>query len=166
MRIGILSDTHDELIRTRKAVALLQDAGVEVLIHCGDFIAPAIVSACSALPLWFVFGNNDSDTVPELQKAAWLSGANCLGWSGIVELAGKRIGVAHGHMSTDVRLLLSATPDYLLTGHSHIANDSITAGVRRINPGALHRAIEFTVAVLDLQTDELQFFKVLDKIKP
>ena len=164
MRIGILSDTHNELARTRKAVVLLQDAGVEALIHCGDIIEPQIVMACAVLPFWFVFGNNDSDSVPELQKAATQSGANCLEWSGTVELAGKRIGVTHGHMSAVVRRLLSENPDYLLTGHSHIASDSTVGSVRRINPGALHRADEFTVAVLNLQTDKLLFLKVLDRI--
>ena len=67
MRIGILSDTHDELARTHRAVALRRDVGVEALIHCGDFIEPKIVSVCSALPLWFVFGNNDSDSIPEFE---------------------------------------------------------------------------------------------------
>ena len=32
--------------------------------------------------------------------------------------------------------------------------------IRRINPGALHRADEFTVAVLDLETGELRFLRV------
>ena len=164
MRIGIISDTHDESARTQRAVQLLRERGVEALIHCGDFIEPKIVSVCAALQTWFVFGNNDSDTVPELQRAAAQTGANCLGWSGIVELAGKRIGVAHGHMSTDVRRLLSEQPDYLLTGHSHIASDSLNGTVRRINSGALQRAFEFTVAVLDLKTDELQFLTVPDKL--
>ncbi len=36
MRLGILSDTHDELERTRVAIALLRRAGAEALIHCGD----------------------------------------------------------------------------------------------------------------------------------
>ena len=33
-------------------------------------------------------------------------------------------------------------------------------GVRYINPGALHRASEFTVALLDLKTDDLKWLKV------
>jgi hypothetical protein len=32
--------------------------------------------------------------------------------------------------------------------------------VRRINPGALHRADEFTVAVLDVASGELQLLRV------
>ena len=160
MRVGILSDTHDEFVRTQRAVKMLHGAGATALIHCGDFIASPILTVCASLPLWFVFGNNDSDRVPELQRTAAGCGANCLGWGGVVELGGKRIAVTHGHLTTDVRRLLVARPDYLLTGHSHIPDDSRAGSVRRINPGALHRADEFTVALLDLDTDELQFSAV------
>ena len=72
------------------------------------------------MPFWFVFGNHDSDTVPILMQAAIETGANCLGWGGILELAGKRFGVTHGHMTTDLRRVLAEQPDYLLSGHSHI----------------------------------------------
>lgn len=162
MKIGILSDTHDELARTQRAVKMLRDAGATALIHCGDFIASPILTACATLPLWFVFGNNDSDSVPCLQRAAEECGAACLGWGGIVEFSGKRIAVTHGHMSTDVRRLLAAQPDYLLTGHSHIPDDSRVGSVRRINPGALHRADEYTVGMLDLDTGVSQFI-VIDR---
>lgn len=160
MRVGILSDTHDQLTRTQRAVNLLQDSGVDVLIHCGDFTSPEIVTACCVLPLYFVFGNNDSDSVPLLRWAGDEAGATCLGWGGIVELAGKRIGVTHGHLTTDLRAILNEAPDYLLSGHSHHASDDLEDTVRCINPGALHRASEFTVATLDLITDQLQFIRV------
>jgi uncharacterized protein len=160
MRIGILSDTHDELDRTRLAVQLLRDSGVEALIHCGDLASPPIVAACSVLPCWFVFGNHDADSVPDLQRAAAEFGAVSLGWGGVVELAGRRIGVAHGHMTADVRRVLSEKPDFLLSGHSHIASDRMVGSVRRINPGALHRADEFTVAILDLVRGELRLLQV------
>ena len=103
MLLGIISDTHDRLARTRVAVKLLQDHGAEALIHCGDFIGPEMLTACSALPLYFVFGNNDADMAPLLENAAAEVGAVCLGWSGVVELEGKRVAVTHGHMSYDLR---------------------------------------------------------------
>ena len=161
MRIGILSDTHDESVRTRTAVQMLREAGAEALIHCGDLFSPPIVAACSVLPCWFTFGNHDSDTVPLLQQAARDFGATCLGWGGIVTLGGKRLGVVHGHMTTDVKRVLDEQPDYLLSGHSHIAGDSLVGSVRRINPGALHRADAFTVALLDLASDELQVIRTV-----
>ena len=160
MRLGILSDTHNEIARTRMAVQLLRNEGAEALIHCGDLSSPPIVNACAVLPFWFVFGNHDSDNVPALQQAALESGAVCLGWAGEVDLDGRLIAVAHGHMSYDIRRALAARPHYLLSGHSHIACDRQEKMVRRINPGALHEADSFSVALLDLQYDELRFITI------
>jgi putative phosphoesterase len=160
MLLGIISDTHDRLARTRVAVELLRTAGAEALVHCGDFTGPEILSACSALPLYFVFGNNDSHRTTSLQMAAVEVGAVCLGWGGVVELAGKRVGVTHGHTLSDYRRVLADRPDYLLSGHSHIAHDQREGQVHRINPGALHRALVFSVALLEVESGELRFLEV------
>jgi predicted phosphodiesterase len=84
MRLGILADTHDELIRTRAAVERLRAAGAEALVHCGDLASPPIVAACAILPLYFAFGNHDADSVPALRQAAADHGAVCLSWGGVV----------------------------------------------------------------------------------
>ncbi len=160
MRLGMLSDTHDELARTQRAVLTLRDAGAEVLVHCGDLASPPIVETLAMLPAWFVLGNHDSDMVPYLQRAALEFGPVCLGWGDVIEISGRRIGVAHGHMTSDIRHVLTKRPEFLLTGHSHIASDTMVDGMRRINPGALHRADEYSVAVLDLLTGELQVIHV------
>lgn len=160
MRLGILSDTHDELDRTRRAIQLLRDAGAEALVHCGDLTSACIVEACAVLPCWFVFGNHDADSVPALQEKATQLGVVCLGWSGEVEFHTRRIAVAHGHMSYDIRRALKSRPHYLLSGHSHIAGDIQVGLVRRINPGALCDADQFTVALLDVECDEVQFVPV------
>jgi putative phosphoesterase len=159
MRLGIISDTHDQLERTRQAVALLRAAGADCLIHCGDFTTPAIIAACTLRPSYFVFGNNDDD-FPALSRAMQALGGVCLEWAGEITLTGKRMGVTHGHLHKDVRALLAAEPDYLFSGHSHIATDQREGKTRRINPGALYRAHEYTVALLDLDTDQLQFLTV------
>ena len=157
MRLGILSDTHDQLDRTRFAIQLLREKGAEAIIHCGDLASPPIVAACAVLPCWFVFGNHDADNVPALQQAAEDSGAICLGWAGEIELAGRLIAVAHGHMTYDIRRVLTSRPHYLLSGHSHIASDWREGLVRRINPGALHDVEQCSVAILDLEEDEVEF---------
>lgn len=157
MLLGILSDTHDDLIITRRAVEMLRAEGAEALVHCGDLSRAPIVAVCSVLPFSFAFGNHDADNVPELWQAAIDSGARCLGWGGVVELSGKKIGVVHGHMGTDLRDVLAQDPHYVLSGHAHYPFDFRDGTVRRINPGALFRADEFTVALLNLQSDELRF---------
>ena len=160
MKIGIISDTHDRLLRTRFAVQLLKSQGAELLVHCGDFIGREILVACSALPLYFVFGNNDCDTVPDLQQVATELGATCLGWGGEFTVQEKRLAVVHGHLMSDLRPLLKSQPDYLFSGHSHIRGDWLEGTTRRINPGALHRAEEFTVALLELSTSAVQFLPI------
>ena len=160
MRIGILSDTHDEVERTERAVAALRKAGAEILVHCGDLMSPEIVHACSVLPFYFVFGNHDCDVVPQLEAAAESVGATCLRWGGEFEVADKRIAVVHGHLTMDLHPLLTAQPDYLLSGHSHVTHDFRVGSTRRINPGALHRADNYSVAVLDVASDELAFHSV------
>lgn len=166
MLLGILSDTHDHPNRTRRAVGLLRQAGAEALVHCGDLTTPEIVRALAGLPSWFVFGNNDVwgrgdvESAEKLQAAAEESGVGCLEWGGVIELAGKRLAVTHGHLGGEERQLLATQPDYFLSGHTHIRQDRRRGGTRLINPGALHRVAEFTVATLNLVTDELQFLSV------
>ena len=133
-----------------------------MLIHCGDLTRGDIVEACSELPLYFVFGNCDSGNTSFLQQVGAACGATCLEWGGEVEAAGKRIAVTHGHLPKRIESLLDSQPDLLLTGHTHQRMDCVDGSTRRINPGALHRAQDFTVAILDTETDALTFLSIVD----
>ncbi len=159
MLIGILSDTHDRLARTHTAVQHLIDNGADVLIHCGDLNGPDIVRACAVLPAWYVFGNNE-DEFAVLRRTIADTGGVCLDWGGEVTLGEKRLAVTHGHLSRELRQLLAGRPDYLLTGHTHQPLDRREGSMRHINPGALHRAEKYTVALLDPEKDDLRFIDV------
>jgi hypothetical protein len=87
MKIGILSDTHDQVERTSRAVAALVGAGAEALVHCGDLTVPEVVLECGGLPSYFVFGNNDFDR-DGLLRAMALVGGRSLGRGGEVVLDG------------------------------------------------------------------------------
>lgn len=158
MKIGILSDTHDQWERTRTAVALLKAEGASALFHCGDLTRSNIVTACSSLPCYFVFGNNDLFHMNEIRLAiSETPGAVCLEWGGEVQLHDKRIALTHSHDLQELKRMLALRPDYLLTGHSHIADDTRDGATRRINPGALHRARTYSIALLNLVDDSLRF---------
>ena len=159
MKIGILSDTHDQVARTSRAVARLIEAGAEQLIHCGDITEPPVILECSGLPTTYVFGNNDFDHA-NLRQVMIQTGGNCLERGGIIQLLGKRIAVTHGDRLGEIRRLELTNPDYLLSGHTHCALDERHGSTRWINPGALHRANPWTVAVLDLVSDHLEFLTI------
>jgi uncharacterized protein len=159
MLLGILSDTHNRSDRTARAIKLLTEAGVEALIHCGDICEPGILSLLVGTPTWFVLGNNDYE--PELQSAAkLLPEMTYVGKGGILTLAKKKLAVTHGHLHRVTKELLSQQPDYLFSGHTHVAAHEIIRGVTCINPGALHRAAEYSVAVLDLVTGDVKHLPV------
>jgi len=159
MRIGIISDTHDQIERTRLAVRTLVEQGAEALIHCGDLTTPDVVYECGVLPCHIVFGNNDYDETGIREAMTAIRGV-CLEKGGEITLGGKRIAVTHGDSGKQIRRLSAAKPDYLLFGHTHVPSDAREGSTRFINPGAIHRAQNWTVALLDLDTDLLRFVKI------
>jgi putative phosphoesterase len=162
MRIGILSDTHDQVARTARALAELEGQGVAALVHCGDLTCPEVVYQFEGSPpAYFVFGNNDFDR-KGLSRAMSAVGGVCLGDGGAFELAGKTLAVTHGDSLRQMRRLTGEGPDYLFFGHTHVAADLREGRTRFVNPGALHRATPWTVAVLDLVDDSLQLLTIRD----
>jgi uncharacterized protein len=161
MKVGILSDTHDQVARTASAVVLLVDAGAETFIHCGDITVPQVVYELDARPSYFVFGNCDND-VQGLRRAIGAIGGTCLASGGTISVGGRRLAVTHGHLERELSRLEALEPDYLLTGHTHCPDDRRRGPTRWINPGALHRATSWTVALLDLESEELELLTVSD----
>ena len=160
MKIGILSDTHDRPCALLAGLAALRDAGAQQFIHCGDVGSPEMLDHLAGMPVAFVWGNTDFER-RALQRYAETLGITCLGAHGVLDLAGKQIGVLHGDDFQLKRTLLEGqTLDYLLQGHTHVREDTRIGRTRLINPGALHRAAQKTVALLDLGSDALRFLTV------
>src|SRR5262245_42376869 len=101
MLIGILSDTHDQVERTRAAVAALVGAGAEILFHCGDITTTDVVHECSPKPCYFVFGNCDFDR-EGLRRAIESIGGTCLEKGGLVSFANRQIAITHGDSSQEL----------------------------------------------------------------
>ena len=160
MLVGILSDTHDRLAALNAGLRALREHGAEYFVHCGDLGSPRMLDPFAGTPAAFVFGNNDWDR-EGLERYAGDLGIQCLGSSGELTLAGKKFAVTHGdHAEFIRRVVAEQRHDYLLQGHTHSHADVRAGSVRIINPGALYRAHEKTVAVLDTATDRLEFLVV------
>ena len=141
------------------AVARLVDSGAQFLVHCGDITGPAIVSELAAVPSFFVLGNCDRQ-LAELRSAIRFIGATCLERGGLIDLGNRRVAVTHGDSDLERSRLLAERPDYLMSGHTHRARDYRKGATRCINPGALHRAAVWTVALLDLDSDHLSLLTI------
>jgi uncharacterized protein len=63
MKIGVISDTHDQDLLIEKSVQCFNDEKVDLVVHCGDWVSPFILYSFKELrvPIKGVFGNNDGD---------------------------------------------------------------------------------------------------------
>jgi putative phosphoesterase len=142
------------------AVALLLSRGAEYFIHCGDVGSEAVLDTLAGHRATFVFGNTDWDRAG-LARYAGDIGVICGDVCAKLSFDGKRIIVTHGDDQQIVnRVLREQLVDYLFLGHTHRMLDHRQGKVRVINPGALQRVAEKTVALLDTKTDALAFLRV------
>ncbi len=148
--IGILSDTHDNLNRVREAVRLFNDAGCDLIIHAGDFVAPFTVEELRNLkaPVRAVFGNCDGER-------AGLTRA----FQGLGEIreapfaflhAGLRFVVAHLE-GMAAPFFVAKTCDVIVSGHTHRPEVETREGILLVNPGETGGWLrgKSTVALLD-----------------
>ena len=63
MRIGVVSDTHDNLRNVERIVEIFRASRVERIVHTGDITRADTLDRFGslAIPLHGVYGNNDVD---------------------------------------------------------------------------------------------------------
>ena len=156
MKIGLISDTHDNIDATKKACRIFKEKKIDILIHAGDFTSPEIVDLFKDFNCKLVMGNADVD-VEKLNKECEKIGLDCLSESCEMTVGDKKLLVLHGNVVPAFRhAVASGKYNYIIKGHTHSFEDYIRGDVRIINPGSLNNITENTIAVLDTETDELE----------
>ncbi|HEU0144178.1 MAG TPA: metallophosphoesterase family protein, partial [Nitrososphaera sp.] len=61
MKIGLISDTHDNFKTIEAAVRIFREKRIDYVLHAGDITTPEAVEAFAGLKLIGVLGNNDLD---------------------------------------------------------------------------------------------------------
>ncbi len=138
MTIGILSDTHDNVTAIEQAVEIFDEEQVDVIIHCGDYIAPPTIPYYEGFEVHGVIGNNDGE-IDGLERSFDALGANSQlhGRYADLELDGHRIFVLHGDQGMDAvdEYAASGEYDYVCYGHFHAAEQRHVDETTVINPG-------------------------------
>ena len=170
-RLGLLSDSHGDADITARAVELLLQDGADLLIYLGDVCAEQVLDALAVsfpdghdkqggrVPVHVVFGNCDYEPAPLGRYASDL-GLRVDHPAGRLQLDGKSIAFTHGHLNDVMRAAIQDRCDYLLHGHTHIADDTTLNATRIICPGALTRAHPLTAATLDLSNGKLHMITI------
>lgn len=157
MRIGLISDTHDRVPTIRAALEIFERAGVEVLLHPGDLVAPFAARLFTDFPgvIHVTYGNNDGEreglrqVLPKIQDGPFH-----------VEIAGKRI-LLH-HFVDWCRPEDVSAADIIVTGHTHQPAVERRDGRLYVNPGECCGWVtgRCTVAILDLPNERVELIEV------
>lgn len=149
MNIGVLSDTHltntsgvlsavKQALRNKHALADLRELlaqhfrAVDLIIHAGDFVDLAVLDMLQEFaPVEAVHGNMDSAAIRARLPA-----------QRILEIAGFRLGLTHGHggpqgILARVKAQFTDSPvDAILFGHTHQPLNERRDGILFFNPGS------------------------------
>lgn len=152
MRVGLVSDSHG--LSDPKLPELF--AGSDLILHAGDVVKPAVLSALEALaPLRAVRGNNDRDPA----------------FDPLPETAIVRLGRFTALLVHDLgpparphaplrKLVARERPHVVVHGHSHRPGAAVVGGVLFLNPGSAgprRFSLPRTAALLHVEDATLAF---------
>lgn len=137
MQIAVMSDSHDNIWKLRKALGIIKSKNCAHIIHCGDFVAPFMFKelAAAGIPVHCVFGNNDGDKHLLTRFAIESNGLITLNSIiGELDADGFKIGFTH---EWPVAQGLASTGKYKLVcfGHSHQYALKYIGATILLNPG-------------------------------
>jgi len=163
MRLGIISDTHDNVEAIERAVAVFEREGCDTLVHCGDFIAPPVLPFFEGFEVHGVLGNNDGELDGlEAGFRALGNGSELHGRRAALEFDGVSVGALHGESRDDVDdLAASGRYDLVCYGHHHERDERAVEGCTVLNPGAHFPTVpdeHRTVATYDTESGDVTFY--------
>ena len=174
MRIGIISDTHDNIPNIEKAINWLNKEKIKTLLHCGDistYETMEFISRKFSGKIFAVFGNMDFG-----KTDGWnFSNVNLFPEVAEIEIDKIKIAIVH-EPKVAKKLAESKNYNFVFYGHTHkpwlaripLKAGSVASGEEKrcilANPGNLAGIFyNPTFAVYDAKSDKLEL-KILEKI--
>jgi len=134
MKIGIISDTHENMPLIAKAVELFNKSKVDLVLHAGDIISPITFKEFKLLKckLVSIFGNNDGEVKMLGEKFSQLGEIH----KGPHELEISNNKVLLMHEPDNLESLADSDRyDVIIYGHTHKVDVRKQGKTAVINPG-------------------------------
>ncbi|HHX69395.1 MAG: phosphodiesterase [Miniphocaeibacter sp.] len=145
MKIGILSDTHGDIVQTKKALKILKDC--DYIIHCGDVLYHGprndlpknynprdLAAYLSTLEnIYYIRGNCDSDVDEMVIKKDLKSKSK------VFNFGKYNIFAIHGYEETEderIKKAREVNANIVVSGHTHIKVLKKVGNTVVINPGS------------------------------
>jgi len=163
MKIGVLSDTHDNLDNVLTVLEILRQRGIETVIHCGDLTDFTMISHFSGFRLIYLIGNMDVATGTIRKRVEQMREDNFAGLVYQGKLDGRMVAATHSHLEGKVMELVQEKRfDWIFHGHTHEKRDETVRETRIVNPGALGGLVRGprSFCIVDLTAGEVEFIEL------
>lgn len=162
MRIGVLSDTHNNMRNIERIIEIFRQSDIQRIVHTGDITQAKVLDALSVLPaeIHGVYGNNDLGEKERLSEAAERNAMSFHDGPLELDWAGRRIVVVHD--PRDLEGVLAPHHDLALHGHTHLHRLEQVGPSVVFNPGECAGSLKGhnRVGLVDLESlsCELNYF--------
>ena len=157
MKIGVLSDTHDNVEEIRKAVNIFKSLNLELIIHLGDYVAPFTAAPFTEakIPFLGIFGNNDGEKFGLIKAFSSIGKLYSPPYE--TSIGKKSFLLLHDPITLD-SYIKSQNYDYILYGHLHKKENKKVGKTRIINPGEVCGILTGipSVAFIDTERDSVE----------
>lgn len=157
LKIGALSDSHDNLSKIEKAVRFFNKSRVDFVLHAGDFIAPFSILKLENLTCdWRgVLGNNDG----EKEGLRRCSKGRISRGPLRIRIGNRKITLIHDINTINLNKEKS---ELIITGHSHKPQVVRRGDKLIVNPGECGGWLsgKSTIALVNLTTNSARIFKI------
>lgn len=161
MKIGLISDSHENMPMIRKAVKFFNREKVGLVLHAGDIISPITADEFAGLKCRFagVFGNNDGDRLYLTRRFRKIGKLHVRKYE--CRAGGKKILLIHEPDMLPA-LAESGTYDVIVYGHTHEPEIDFRGSTLVINPGEAGGWISgrSTIAILDTDTMDVRLLDI------
>ena len=138
MKIGVMSDTHDNISNTTTVLNAYRERGIDTIVHCGDLTSPEMVPYFNGFRVIFTTGNMDHTTGTIKKRLGKMHDDSFAGTVFTGKVGGMPIAATHSHVEGKImELVRKKKYKWIFHGHTHEKRDEIIQGVRIVNPGAL-----------------------------
>ena len=162
MKIGIISDSHENLVYIKKAVSIFNSRKVSRVLHAGDIISPITYSEFSKLKcsMTAVFGNNDGEKFYLIKKFEGLAEFHSDLYTETID--GKKVIMFHKPNFLE-EVVGSGKYDLIIYGHTHKI-DIREGSPCVINPGEACGMItgKATIAIYDTEKNKPELISLND----
>jgi uncharacterized protein len=164
MLVGLMADTHCRLPAIRQLIEIMQQRGVNMVLHAGDYCAPFALLPFQAtnMALAGVFGRNDGDQEGLRAVAQQSMGIELYESPHSLELGGQRVLIVHDIQDVNARSIESHT--VVIHGQTHREEMKSRGDTLIVNPGEGCGWLygRPSAAILDLDTLKVDFFTLPD----